>query len=93
MPKTFIRQFITRDNQVYNIYKVVNTLGQKVYEAESTKPYVGTKRAMTETELTTMLNRPVESAYTVKPNTIVNSIDGTVKPNTMVSSEAKINVR
>ena len=90
MPKTFVRQFITRDNQVYNIYKVVNTLGQRIYEAEPTKPYVGVKRATTETELTTMLDRPVESAYTVKPNTLVN---GTVKPNTIANAEAKINVR
>ena len=41
-------------------------LGQVVYEAESMKPYGGVKRATTEKELTTMLDRPVESAYTIK---------------------------
>ena len=36
MPRIFVRQFIARDKQVYNIHKVVNMLGQVVYEAEST---------------------------------------------------------
>ena len=66
MPRIFVRQFIARDKQVYNIHKVVNMLGQVVYEAESTRPYVGIKRATTEQELTTILDRPVESAYTIK---------------------------
>ncbi len=66
MPKTFVRQFIARDKQVYNIHKIVNMLGQVIYEAESMKPYGGVKRATTEQELTTMLDKPVETAYTIK---------------------------
>lgn len=90
MPRIFVRQFIARDKQVYNIHKVVNMLGQVIYEAESMKPYGGVKRATTEQELTNMLDRPVESAYTVKPNKL--DISSEVKTN-KVTSEAKINVR
>ncbi len=90
MPRIFVRQFIARDKQVYNIHKVVNMLGQVVYEAEPTKPYIGIKRATTEQELTNMLDRPVESAYTAKPNKL--AISSEVKTN-KVTSEAKINVR
>ena len=66
MARIFVKQVVGRDKQVYNIHKVVNSLGQVFYEAEATKPYGVNKRAVTEQELTNILNREVESAYTVK---------------------------
>ena len=74
MPKTFIKQVVARDNQVYNIHKVVNLMGQVCYVAESSKPYGGVKRAETEQELTNMLTRALETGYTAKNNTISNEV-------------------
>ena len=73
MPKIFIKQVVGRDKQTYNIYKVVNMLGQSYHVAESTKPYGVDKRAATESELTNLLNRAVEDAYTVKPGKIISN--------------------
>lgn len=67
MPRTFIKQVRGHGNRLYNIHKVVNMTGQIVYEAESVNDrYAGIKRAVTEQELTNMLQRDPDSVYVVK---------------------------
>jgi len=67
MPKTFVKQVRGHGNKLYNVHKVVNMIGQVIYEAESVNDrYSGVKRAVTEQELMNMLQRDPDSAYVIK---------------------------